>query len=262
MLRAWLNRHPRVKHLLVSVRAKLLGRPIVSSHYEEVSGEDARREGERLRDSWQDADLPARQRNLVDPQLVQYRRGAKIPVFDVAVDAVRAALGARESMTVIEVGCSSGFYAEVFDIAGLPVQYTGCDYSPAFIDLARATYPNVAFDVADATALPYPDAACDLLISGCCLLHIPDFPAAIAESARAAASHVFFHRTPVHSGPAHRTFTKLAYGVETVEIHFSEAALMAEFSKCGLAVVKTWTLSEEASGDAVRSYLCAKAPTG
>lgn len=261
MLRTWLHRHPRLKQAAITLRDRLRGGRLVSSHYAELDGEAAEHEANRLRGSWQAGELPRRQRQLVDPQLARYRKGQAIPVFDVAVEAVGAALVEGRTTTVVEIGCSSGFYSEVFEIAGLPVAYSGADYSPAFIDLARKTYPGVPFEVADATALPYADAAYDVLISGCCLLHIPDYEAAIAESSRVARSHVLFHRTPVLPGSMNRTFTKLAYGIETVEIHFGEKALLDMFARHGLSVVGTWVLSEEPSGAAVRSYLCTKIMT-
>ena len=56
-------------------------------------------------------------------------------------------------------------------------------------------------------------------------------------------------------------FTKQAYGVKTVEIHFSERELVALFAASGLRVVAIETLSADwRQGDAfaMKTYLCEK----
>ncbi|MGO4133800.1 class I SAM-dependent methyltransferase [Rhizobium brockwellii] len=166
--------------------------------------------------------------------------------------------------SLLEIGCSSGYYSEVLDANGLPLRYRGCDYSDAFIDMARSTYPGLSFDVEDATRLSYQNDAFDVVVSGCCLLHIPDYEAAIAESARVAKKYVIFHRTPVVYGEPTKYFRKHAYGVETIEIHFSEPQLLDLFRIHGLEVQATFTLNENADprdsskGNANRTYLCRK----
>ncbi|WP_348046860.1 class I SAM-dependent methyltransferase [Polaromonas sp.] len=231
----------------------------VSSRYIEMSGASADAESARLRGAWQDDDLPQKQRELVDLQLADYRGGAAIDVFDVMVEALRGLPKGEGRTSVLEVGCSSGFYSEVFDIAGLGVNYAGADYSDAFIALARQKYPALRFDVEDATALRYADDAFDVVISGCCLLHIPEYEAAVAETARVARRYAVFHRTPVVLDQPNRYFRKLAYGVETVEIHFNEPQFLELLRTSGLELLKTWTLSEGPAAvptQAVRTYLC------
>ena len=74
--------------------------------------------------------------------------------FTLAAEAV-AATGIA-TPRLLEVGCGSGYYSEVFaDLVPGGVRYTGIDYSEAMIARARARYPSVAFEVADATRLPY-----------------------------------------------------------------------------------------------------------
>ena len=100
-----------------------------------------------------------------------------------------------------------------------------------------------------------------MVVSGCCLLHIPEYEATIAETARVAKSYAIFHRTPVL--PDHPTmhFRKLAYGVETVEIHFGERELLNLFLKRGLNVIDTRTMDKDVRQGvmtAVRTYVCSK----
>ena len=85
---------------------------------------------------------------------------------------------------VLEGGCGSGYYSEVLATL-LPdsISYTGIDYSEAMIARARSNYPATAFEVADATKLPYADGAFDIVFNGVSLMHIIDYQAAIREAA-------------------------------------------------------------------------------
>ena len=246
------------------MRNRLLPDSSVSSKYVSLQGEEADATGQRLRNSWQDDALPKRQRALVDHQLRQYRSGVGIDVFDVFVEAVRALFDLRPGASLLEVGCSSGFYSEVLKIAGLPVEYVGCDYSDAFIRLAKEKYSDVTFAVADATALHYGDCSFDIVVSGCCLLHIPEYAKGVAETARVARSFAIFHRTPVVWGQPEQWYRKQAYGVETIEIHFNEPEFLALLADNDLDLIAAYTLSEESTdthrtkGFASRTYVCRK----
>lgn len=260
-LRSLINRFPRLKSLLKrGLRFMLPGRG-VSTHYVEMAGDEAGSESVRLRTAWKDDDLPVRQRELVDRQLAAYRSGDTVDVFDVMVRSLRGLQDGEGRMRVLEVGCSSGYYSEVFEIAGLDVDYAGCDYSDAFIAMARQRYPGQQFDVQDATMLGYADKAFDVVISGCCLLHIPEYEAAVAETARVAGRYAIFHRTPVVLGQPNKYYRKLAYGVETVEIHFNEPQFLQLLADNGLELLATHTLDETVShgvGSATRTYVCRK----
>lgn len=256
-----LNQFPRLKRTLRYFRERLCPGATISSHYVQIQGREAEQESSRLRGAWQSKDLPARQRELVDTQLAALRRGEPVDVFDVMTRALRALPADVRGMSVLEVGCSSGFYSEVFEIAGLDVSYAGCDYSDAFIGLARQKYPALRFDVEDATALKYGDNAFDIVISGCCLLHIPEYEAAVAETARVARRYAIFHRTPVVLGQPNVYYRKQAYGVETVEIHFNEPQFLELLARLGLELIATYTLDESAQsgvGSANRTYVCRK----
>jgi ubiquinone/menaquinone biosynthesis C-methylase UbiE len=261
-LRSLINRFPRLKNLLKSgLRLMLSGRG-VSTHYVEMAGDEVGSESVRLRTAWKDDDLPVRQRELVDRQLEEYRHGTAIDVFDVMVKSLRSLQGGGAGkLRVLEVGCSSGYYSEVFKIAGLDVEYAGCDYSDAFVAMALQRHPGLQFDVQDATTLKYADNAFDVVISGCCLLHIPEYQAAVAETVRVASRYAVFHRTPVVLGQPNKYYRKQAYGVETVEIHFNEPQFLQLLADSGLELLSTYTLDETVShrvGSAIRTYACLK----
>ncbi|MCW5623674.1 MAG: class I SAM-dependent methyltransferase [Burkholderiales bacterium] len=249
--------------MLRSLRDALFPVHAVSTGYVTLQKDQADVEGRRLRGAWWDETLPARQRSLVEQQLRQYRRGKPVEVFDVLVRALRS-LPQAPGMSLLEIGCSSGFYSEVLAIAGLGLEYSGCDYSPPFVKMAMQTYPQLKFRVEDNVALSYADRSFDIVVSGCCLLHIPEYAIAVAETVRVARSWVIFHRTPVVFGQPERWYRKQAYGVDLVEIHFNEPDFLSLLDRHGLTVIATYTLHEERSsgstavGQAVRTYVCGR----
>lgn len=263
-LREFFARHPRMKALAIKWLGRLTGRLRGASHNVEIGGADALVESSPLRAGWKDDRIPGRQRKLVDKQLAEFRQGRSVAVFRTLVDCLRPLIADGGLCSLLEVGCSSGYYSEVFAIAGLPVRYSGCDYSAAFIDMARRLYPAQTFAVEDATRLGYADKSFDLVVSGCCLLHIPEYQKAIAESARVARRHVIFHRTPMVIGQPNKYYRKRAYGVEMVEIHFNEYEFLSLLRAAGLDLIDTKTLTESvdgSAGSAVRTYVCAKQPS-
>jgi SAM-dependent methyltransferase len=258
-LRQLLDRHPVVKAGLKTVLRPF--RRDTSADYRRLSDNERAPTLQALSGAWRDDSIPQRQRAGVDRTLAEYRGGAAIRDFDSLVDLLRPLAAAAPGSTVLEIGCSSGYYADVLAARGIALAYSGCDFSRAFVDLARRYHPDLRFDVEDATELTYADASVDIVVSGCCLLHIADYPRAIAETARVARRHAVFHRTPVLARHATRFFTKTAYGVKTVEIHFGESELVALFAAHGLRVVGIETISADwRDGDAfaIKTYLCAK----
>jgi 2-polyprenyl-3-methyl-5-hydroxy-6-metoxy-1,4-benzoquinol methylase len=263
-LHSLLNRVPRFKAKLKKLRSYLMPSDGISSNYVSLKVDELEIESARLRNSWRNSALPERQRELVDQQLHQYRSGTRIDVFDVLVDALRALPNFEKGVSLLEVGCSSGFYSEVLEIAEMPISYSGCDYSDAFISLAKRRYPLISFAVEDATNLSYPDDSFDIVVSGCCLLHIPEYAKGIEETARVTSRYAIFHRTPVVWGQSEQWYRKQAYGVETVEIHFNESEFLTLLEKNGLEQIATYTLSEisadasHTQGYANRTYVCRK----
>lgn len=234
----------------------------VSSGYETIRASDVEHIATELASAWQDPGIPAAQLELAERELLAFGRQEPVPVFDVFIHLLQQ-IPNVSAKTLLEVGCASGYYADVLRLRGLASRYAGCDFSPAFIDLARARMPNAELDVRDATRLGYPDASRDIVVSGCCILHIAEYQAAIREAARVAREYVLFHRTPVlHRAPT-TYYRKLAYGVPCLEIHFNETELLRHFRAAGLRLVSAETVSvggHAPQGDVqlVKSYLCEK----
>lgn len=264
MLFFLLNRFPALRRFLREARNRLVLNKGIPNRYNTLNSEEAIIEGRRLRNSWQNKNLPNRQHKLVAQQLNLFRSGSHIDVFDVFVQSLQELSGSRDNSSLLEVGCSSGFYSEVLEIAGLPIKYYGCDYSEAFIEMARRKYPSSSFSVEDATDLNYADRSFDIVVSGCCLLHIPEYEKAVEETARVARQYTIFHRTPVVWGKPEQWYRKKAYGVETVEIHFNEPNFLKMLGRNNLELITTYTLDEvsldssHTQGYANRTYVCRK----
>jgi SAM-dependent methyltransferase len=84
--------------------------------------------------------------------------------------------------TALDVGCGEGRFCRMLAARGIAA--TGVDPTIALISQARAADPAGRYVEAIAEALPFPDAAFDLVVSYLSLIDIPDFERAIAEMAR------------------------------------------------------------------------------
>lgn len=262
-VRRWAAQHPLVKGLLSAIVSPF--RSSVSANYKKLSTDRRQLTAAQLAGAWQSQFIPAMQRVGVDRTLANYRAGVAHAGFDALISLLHSIVdsvdAAGSSRSLLEIGCSSGYYAEALTMRNVAVTYSGCDYSRAFVEMARDYYPALDFRVEDATALSYSDSSYDIVVSGNCILHIADYPAAIRESARVARNYVIFHCTPILHTRATTYFTKRAYGVETVEIHFNEEELVALLVSSGLAVVGIVSLNaawRDADAYVTKSYLCTK----
>lgn len=209
-------------------------------------------------EAWKDTSIPHKQLELTKRELPNFMN---VPTMKSLVELMRKI--EPDGQSVLEIGCSTGYYSEVLKKSGFDIEYEGCDYSPDFIKLAQERYPAIKFKISDATKLDYQDAQFDISISGSCISHIVDYEKAIAEAVRIAKKFVIFHRTPmIHK---HETiFTeRSAYGIAMLGILFNEEALMNLFKKYGLAVKTTSVLTTFYIEDlnepiSIKSYLCEK----
>lgn len=164
------------------------------------------------------------------------------PRLDLKIAAEAVVAAGIERPRLIEIGCGSGYYSEVFaQLVPRGVQYTGIDYSAAMIARARERYPAALFAVADASDLQYPDNSFDIAFNGVSLMHIIDYENAIREAARVAARHCIFHSVPVFDEHHGTVFLqKYAYGAPVVEVVFDRQELLAISERAGLRLIRTW----------------------
>jgi SAM-dependent methyltransferase len=217
-----------------------------------------------LLDSWKDPFVPKRQyESITRQELERYRAGKSVEPFDVLVNIIKDSIPQETIHSILEIGCSTGYYSEVLRIKGIGAEYHGCDYSEAFIRYARTLFPNIDFQVQDACNLTYQSGQFDLAVSGCCLLHIMDYEKAIKETARVTNKYAIFHRTPIIHTQATSYYLKTAYGVEMFEIHFNEREFLSHLRGNGLTVsdVITFNIGKEPESSdlfACKTYLCKK----
>jgi len=212
---------------------------LTSTDYKVLSGSEEAHSAMASSPGWLAARTVERQERAYQGLIAAMKAGEPRLDFRIAAEAVAATGIAKPRL--IEIGCGSGYYSEVFSTL-LPggVSYTGIDYSEAMIARARTHYPATAFEVADATRLRYEDNAFDIAFNGVSLMHIVDYPAAIREAARVASRFCTLHTVPVFDD--HRTtfLRKYAYGAPVVEIIFGKQELMSLCDQAGLQFERAW----------------------
>jgi SAM-dependent methyltransferase len=210
-----------------------------SSDHRMLSGIDEARLLAASSTGWLASRTVARQERAYRGLIAAMKRGEPRIDFKVAAEAIAATGIANPS--VIEVGCGSGYYSEVLaTLLPCPMRYRGIDYSQAMVARAKAHYPSRAFEVADATRLPYADRTFDIVFNGVSLMHIVDFPAVIREAARVAKRYCLFHGVPVFLDHGTTFLTKYAYGAPVIEIIFGKQALMSLCAETGLHLEREW----------------------
>ncbi len=206
---------------------------LISYDYKPISANEV---SKQHTSAWQDSTIPDKQRALVESELESLYKGKAPTPFAVATELLKGRV--RNFDSVLEIGCSSGYYYEALEyLLNRRLNYTGVDYSPGMVAMAKELYPKATFEVADGAALPFPDKSFRIVISGCVLLHVPNYDAHIRETVRVSSDLILVHRTPVCRKRATHQFLKKAYGVETVELRFSEHELIGLFYAQGARLV-------------------------
>jgi SAM-dependent methyltransferase len=220
--------------------APILRRHILTStDYKVLGGVEEARNAAASSSGWLAARTVARQERAYQSLIADMKNGE--PRLDLAVAAEAVAATGIADARLLEVGCGSGYYSEVFaSLVPDGVRYTGIDYSEAMIARARSNYPSTAFEVADATRLPYPDDAFDIVFNGVSLMHIIDYQAAIREAARVAGRYCVLHTVPVFDDYQTTYLRKFAYGAPVVEVIFGRNELMSLCRGAGLRLQREW----------------------
>jgi SAM-dependent methyltransferase len=97
--------------------------------------------------------------------------------------AVRLARGKR----VLDAGCGAGYGSA--ELAGAAESVTGIDIAPVAVEYARAHYaqPNLVFEEASCTQLPYADGAFDLVVAFEVIEHLENWRDFLGEVRRVLA---------------------------------------------------------------------------
>lgn len=104
------------------------------------------------------------------------------PLTKLAVAPLLNAASVAPEQKLLDVATGPGVAAAAAH--GRRARVTGIDISPGMIALARAAHPGIDFKVAEATALPFPDATFDNVVCNFALGHFPEPEAAMAECVR------------------------------------------------------------------------------
>jgi len=212
--------------------------------YTELKTKEEIEEAAKMSNAWQDASIPQKQWDIsVAKELVKIDEGKyyEVPPFRAFADSLYP-IRKEPINNVLEVGASSGYYGYLMDKLGYghydyKWEYTALDYSKAFKKFAEEKFPGIKFDIGDALNLPYNDCWFDLVISGCCMIHLFDWKRAIREAVRVSKKYVMFHRTPLLTNTTTKFFTKEAYDVPCLEIWFGMQEFYKELEKNCLRVI-------------------------
>jgi len=180
--------------------------------------------------AYADPDMAIKQRIIVDKQLREMREG-NAPAHFAVVGSILSELQRRFDFTpttLLDAGASSCYYSEIIEyyVPGW-IKYTGLDYNPGMVRLARERYPGLPIIEADVQDLDFPDLAFDIVLSGGTVNHIADWKRALGELVRVARHAFILHRVWVYTDRrATRAFIEDAYGQDVLYHYFNEQELL------------------------------------
>lgn len=117
-----------------------------------------------------------------DPGIVDKYDSHISCVTSQAVDALLDVAGLFERSRLLDVATGAGYIADAAARRGS--EAVGVDFSAAQVRLARAKFPALRFEQADAISLPFERNYFDAVVSGFGMCHVPDPDAALREAFR------------------------------------------------------------------------------
>lgn len=103
-------------------------------------------------------------------------------VYAMRYRAVEQVIAPLRAASVLDIGCGTGDYAQLFDPAR--VDYLGVDISEKMVEECQRLFPNHRFAVADGDAIDAPSDSVDLVLSIGVLEYLPDPVAHLRELVR------------------------------------------------------------------------------
>ena len=191
--------------------------------------------------AWLSKTIPLEQWRIAEVQLRRFEIGEPVAEFDVFNMAIEHAWSHRSILknTLLEIGCSSGYYGKVLAKARPQMSYVGIDFSKSFVDLGKSLFSELQLYVGDTRKIDYPDRSFGIVVSGSVLLHVYEWKIGLQESCRVADDCLILHRTPVSDGET-ELFTKTAYGERMIQWTFNESELIGSVEKNGFQLIEKW----------------------
>jgi len=107
-------------------------------------------------------------------------------------------------LDVLDVPCGNGRLYRALHATGRPFTYSGLDATPKIVEAARTLYPGIAFQLGDVEALPFPDAAFDVVVMQHLLRHLRSYKRAVRELLRVSHGDVYIVEKGIATGRDHR----------------------------------------------------------
>jgi len=146
-------------------------------------------------ENWSQELVGKLQRIFVNYQLRQLNLGNPSPVFFKLKEALDVLLDENLSLSLIDIGCTSGYYYDVINFYfSNKFYYTGCDYNKESIELAKEYYPTINFQVEDITELSFKDREFEVSLLAGVIEHVPQYKKGLKELCRITDKYIVLHR--------------------------------------------------------------------
>lgn len=176
------------------------------------------------------------------------------------IEAFASHVTERPARPVVDAGCGTGRMTRL--LASLGVAVSGIDLSAGMIAVARRASPELTFEAAELSGLPYADRQLGGVFAWYSIIHSPpgELPRIFAEFFRVLApgGHAL---VGFHVGEGHRHLTR-AYGHDvSMEAHFFTPEIVAgHLTGAGFTVIAQMTRQARAHEKTPQAVLLARRP--
>lgn len=175
--------------------------------------------------SWTNPDLPKEHFNVNKKEWDKLDKDdnsyLSVPPFLATYEIMRDVLAKNPEYNILDVAAGNALYNKIFKKIGHTGKYTAVDYNNKFKEIALLLQKDIDYRIDNAAHLTsFLDESFDIVFSGCHLIHMMDWKDSLYNLFRVANKHVVLHRTPLYTMSPTRYYTKMAYNVPCIEIHF------------------------------------------
>jgi SAM-dependent methyltransferase len=155
----------------------------------------------KIKDNWSKDLIGELQRELVNYQLYQMKLGNAPGLFRIIKDVFNN-IDEKPGYKLLDIGCTSGYYFEIINFYFPTIfKYSGCDYNPESVKLAKQYYPTANFFVDDLTKLSINDNEYDITFLSGVIEHVPEYIKGLNELCRVTKKYIVLHRIWLQDGP-------------------------------------------------------------